>query len=245
MTIGDPKAMRALAHPLRLDLMEVLSTVESATAAWCGRALGVPQANCSFHLRQLGKYGFVEEAEHGGDRRERRWRLVDASREMRFDVAGADTAAAEAIGRRLERSVVEREMAAILGYAERRGSESPEWRGKAGMVSALAVVSAEDMPEIERQWQELLRPYLVTPEQGAGSDAWVRDAVGGGSPPRRLVRYFMAATPVAAEGWGTDGAAASAEPSGSARPASGPGAGEAYPAGRERTTGRGGDGSDA
>lgn len=199
MKLNDPKAMRALAHPLRLDLLEVLSTVESATAAWCGRALGVPQANCSFHLRQLGKYGFVEEAESGDDRRERRWRLVEGAREMRVDAADADSAAAAAIGRRLERTVVEREMAAILGYAERRSEESPPWRGKAGVVSALAVVSADDMPEIEQKWQELLRPYLVRAESTAGVDAEAGGAAeGGASPERRLVRYFMAATPVAA-----------------------------------------------
>ncbi|WP_329367903.1 helix-turn-helix domain-containing protein [Streptomyces sp. NBC_00669] len=230
MKLNDPKAMRALAHPLRLDLLEVLSMVESATAAWCGRALGVPQANCSFHLRQLGKYGFVEEAEPGEDRRERRWRLVEGSREMRVDVAGADTAAAEAIGRRLERTVVEREMAAILRYAERRSEESPQWRGKAGVVSALAVVSADDMPEIERKWQELLRPYLARAEARGEPGVEVGDAAAGGaSSERRLVRYFMAATPVgaldgmtgdpvegvpegASEGQGGESAAASAAP---------------------------------
>jgi DNA-binding transcriptional ArsR family regulator len=196
MRITDATAMRALAHPLRLDLLEVLSALGPATAARCGRVLGVPQANCSFHLRQLGKYGFVEEAEPGDDRRERKWRLVDGGGEMRVDPAGEGTAAAEAIGRQLERTVVEREMAAILGYADRRGEESPRWRGKAGVVSALAAVSAEDMPEIERKWAELLEPFLVR----AGSDeaAPGEAAPGAATSERRLVRYFMAATPVAA-----------------------------------------------
>src|SRR2546421_6749195 len=76
MEISDPKAIRALAHPLRLDLLQVLGSGSPATAAHCGRVLGVSQASCSFHLRQLAKYGFVEDAGPGRDRRERQWRVT-------------------------------------------------------------------------------------------------------------------------------------------------------------------------
>src|SRR5258707_885606 len=71
MEISDPKAIRALAHPLRLDLLQLLGSGGPATAAQCGRVLGVSQASCSVHLRQLAKYGFVEDAGPGRDRRER------------------------------------------------------------------------------------------------------------------------------------------------------------------------------
>lgn len=213
MRMSDPQAMRALAHPLRLDLLEVLSAAGPATAAWCGRALGVPQANCSFHLRQLARYGFVEEADSGADRRERKWRLVEGDREFRFDLSGAEAAtdegagAAGAVARQVERTVVEREMAAILEYAGRRAEEAPEWRGRAGMVSALAVVSAEDLSEIERKWTELLAPYIVRADarragggegRSVSGDPSEGPAAGPGGPERRLVRYFMAATPLAA-----------------------------------------------
>ena len=52
MELTDPQAIRALAHPLRLDLVELLGQ-GPMTAAECARALGSTQANCSFHLRQL------------------------------------------------------------------------------------------------------------------------------------------------------------------------------------------------
>ena len=51
----------------------------SLTAAACARRLGSSQANCSFHLRQLAKYGFVEQAAPSGDSRERPWRLTTSS----------------------------------------------------------------------------------------------------------------------------------------------------------------------
>src|SRR6185369_17616256 len=84
VAIADPLALRALTHPLRLELLELLSTTGPATAAHCGRVLGVPQANCSFHLRQLAKYGFVEDAGPGADQRERRWRVPEGGPRIRI-----------------------------------------------------------------------------------------------------------------------------------------------------------------
>lgn len=181
MEIGDPKAIRALAHPLRLDLMELLAAIGPATAAQCGRALDVPQANCSFHLRQLAKYGFVEDAGPGQDRRERQWRVPRERPTLR--VASGQSL----VGRELERTVVERELEAVLEYGARRDQESPDWRGKAGIVSALALVSPEEASEIEAKWLALLEPYIARSEAAGGA----HDDTG-----QRHVRYFMAATPL-------------------------------------------------
>jgi predicted ArsR family transcriptional regulator len=90
MEITAPQEIKALTHPLRLDLLELLAVSGPATAARCGRALGVPQANCSFHLRQLAKYGFVVDAGPGEDRRERIWQLPEERRE-REDPPWRDT----------------------------------------------------------------------------------------------------------------------------------------------------------
>ncbi|WP_051951763.1 helix-turn-helix domain-containing protein [Actinacidiphila yeochonensis] len=180
MEITDPRAIRALAHPLRLDLLELLAASGPATAAQCGRALGIPQANCSFHLRQLARYGYVEEAGPGADRRERQWRLPDERPAMRF------TAAEETLRRQLERTVVERALAAILEHAEHREQEPPEWRAGTGIVSAVTAVTAEEAGEIERKWQELLAPYLSRSAEASAPE----------QSGLRHIRYFMAATPL-------------------------------------------------
>jgi DNA-binding transcriptional ArsR family regulator len=178
MQISDPKAIRALAHPLRLDLMELLVTIGPATAAQCGRVLGVPQANCSFHLRQLAKYGFVTEAGPGRDRRERQWRVTEARPSFRVGPGGDGV-----LRRELERVVVEREMQAVLDHTERVHRESPEWQAGAGLLSALAVVTAEETAELRRRWKELLEPYIARTQQAELQ------------PGQRHVRFFMAATP--------------------------------------------------
>jgi len=72
---NDPRAIRALAHPVRLSLLELLHHTGTLTATQASETLGESPANCAFHLRTLAKYGFVEEA-GGGRGRERPWRRV-------------------------------------------------------------------------------------------------------------------------------------------------------------------------
>jgi DNA-binding transcriptional ArsR family regulator len=73
--ITDARAMRALAHPLRLALLEALVHAGTLTATQASELLGESPANCAFHLRTLAKYGYVVEA-GGGRGRERPWRRV-------------------------------------------------------------------------------------------------------------------------------------------------------------------------
>jgi DNA-binding transcriptional ArsR family regulator len=73
LNLTDPKAIRALAHPVRMALLEALGHAGTLTATQASEMLGESPANCAFHLRTLAKYGFVEEA-GGGRGRERPWR---------------------------------------------------------------------------------------------------------------------------------------------------------------------------
>ncbi len=182
MEIGDPRGIRALAHPLRLDLLELLAAIGPATAARCGRALGASQASCSFHLRQLARYGYVVDAGSGGDRRERRWRVSERQAAVRVP-AGGDAV----VRRELHRVVVEREAQAVLDHEARRDGEEPPWRDAARLTAGLAVLSAEEIAELERQWLALLEPYLARQRDGAGF-----------GPDRRPVRLLLAATPLPA-----------------------------------------------
>src|SRR4051794_27237968 len=73
--LTDPRALRALAHPTRLQLVGLLRQEGPLTATQAGERLGESPASCSFHLRQLAKWGLVEEA-GGGRGRERPWRAT-------------------------------------------------------------------------------------------------------------------------------------------------------------------------
>src|SRR5436190_21425487 len=59
----DAAQLRALAHPLRLQLLEVLHSEGPATASQLARRLGESSGATSYHLRALHRAGMVEEAE--------------------------------------------------------------------------------------------------------------------------------------------------------------------------------------
>src|SRR2546425_10594901 len=75
LELTDPKVMRALAHPARTAILNLLQEQGSATATECAEAVGESPSACSYHLRQLAAYGFVEQVP-SEDGRERRWRAA-------------------------------------------------------------------------------------------------------------------------------------------------------------------------
>ncbi|CAM5562584.1 MULTISPECIES: ArsR/SmtB family transcription factor [Streptomyces] len=78
----DAKGLRALAHPVRVQLVGVLRKHGPSTATRLAERLGVNSGTASYHLRQLGAAGFVEEDTERGNARERWWRSVH--RTIRF-----------------------------------------------------------------------------------------------------------------------------------------------------------------
>jgi predicted ArsR family transcriptional regulator len=75
--VHDPTVLRGLAHPMRSRILDEMAATGPTRAADIARDLGIPANQASFHLRQLAKYGLVEEAVGAGrDRRDRVWKLV-------------------------------------------------------------------------------------------------------------------------------------------------------------------------
>jgi len=72
--LSDPRELQALAHPVRMAIIEQLSISGPLTATELADRLDETPANCSWHLRKLAKFGFVEEAE-GGTGRQRPWQV--------------------------------------------------------------------------------------------------------------------------------------------------------------------------
>jgi len=90
--ISDPLAIRALAHPTRLTLLEILLGEGHATATRCAELSGHSVASCSFHLRTLARHGFIEAVPAPG--RAKPWRLTSMRQELRRDPSDPESAAA-------------------------------------------------------------------------------------------------------------------------------------------------------
>jgi len=73
--VHDPKILRAIAHPVRNRILAELTASGPMRAADIARELDIPANQASFHLRQLAKYGLVEEdPDAARDKRDRVWR---------------------------------------------------------------------------------------------------------------------------------------------------------------------------
>ncbi|GIE98140.1 ArsR/SmtB family transcription factor [Paractinoplanes rishiriensis] len=153
--IGDPYALRALAHPLRLKLHALVGREGTITAAEAARQLGVSQALASHHLRQLAKYDLVEPAE-AGDNRERPWRVTHTSN--RFE-PGDSTEAWEAT-EALERFLVERLSAQLADWQMRRADAEPGWSEQTGVSQNVIYLTLDELAELNRAWDELITPLV-------------------------------------------------------------------------------------
>lgn len=154
--LTDPRALRALAHPIRLELIGLLRSGGPLTATQAGERIGESPASCSFHLRQLAKYGLVEEA-GGGQGRERPWQATSISTEWAARAGDVET---DAAGAMLSRVVVERYFRSALAWLDRRGSEDPEWVEAAAISDALVYMTPEELRRFDHGIRALLEPYL-------------------------------------------------------------------------------------
>ena len=122
LATNDAARVRALAHPLRLRLLEILDDREDATATECARVTGESVASCAFHLSSLAAHGFIEPAPRRG--REKPWRSVARRRDLSVDPA--DPASPREVAR-LAGMIVEREAARFAAWTATADDESVEW----------------------------------------------------------------------------------------------------------------------
>jgi DNA-binding transcriptional ArsR family regulator len=99
--LSDARELRALAHPARLALYELLAIHESLTATQASKLIGGSPSSVAYHLRTLAKYGYVEESNDGVGR-ERPWRLAHAGFRFSDDTTDQEAKdAAHALSRQL------------------------------------------------------------------------------------------------------------------------------------------------
>jgi predicted ArsR family transcriptional regulator len=157
--------MRALAHPIRLSLIEALTLEGQLTATQAADLVGESPSSCSFHLRQLAKYGFVEEAE-GGRGRQRPWRLKTVGTRLAVRESTAPEAAVAA--RQLSQLYHERALARLRAWWASEHAFPPEWREAAESDETIWWVTPAELRELTERLAELVFAYrerLVDPTQ--------------------------------------------------------------------------------
>jgi predicted ArsR family transcriptional regulator len=161
--LTDARALRAYAHPVRMKLVGLLRTEGPLTATRAAELLGESSGTCSFHLRQLAKYGLVEEA-GGGTGRQKPWRATTTSTDW---AAVADTPELAAATGLLNTMVAEGYFEQLMRWLEASPEEPPEWQDAAMLGDRILYLTADELTELGRKVRELVDVYferLVKPE---------------------------------------------------------------------------------
>jgi DNA-binding MarR family transcriptional regulator len=157
--LTDPKMMRALAHPARIAIWTHIAMNGSATATECAEVAGLSPSACSYHLRALARYGFVEEDRaSAADGRERPWRARLLAITMK---EGPDQSAAWRLANRLLVENLRAEAEEIrTRYLDRKYEYPADWRGASGEVFSVAHVTPEELQELRAKVLEVMAPYI-------------------------------------------------------------------------------------
>jgi DNA-binding transcriptional ArsR family regulator len=168
MRISDPTMMRALAHPARIEIVEYLnSTGAVVTATECAGMVGLSPSATSYHLRELAKYGLVEQAPSRGDGRERVWRSTGSG--LRID-GDPDDPDARAATQALVEVYLTRDMARVRAWLARQGAESRQWLNASALMSQKLLVTAEELTELNEQVRALTERYRLRERQADAPD---------------------------------------------------------------------------
>jgi len=154
--LTDPRALRAMAHPIRLSLIGVLRRERPLTATQAGELIGQSSASCSFHLRQLAKYGLVEEA-GGGKGRERPWRATTLFTSWPDVAEGPEAAAASSL---LSSVLADRYFEALMRWLDAKPDQPEQWQHAAQFGDTMLYVTPEELTELAAETQAMMDRFL-------------------------------------------------------------------------------------
>ncbi len=158
--VHDVRALRALAHPLRMSLLAALRTDGPSTASRLAERLGESSGATSYHLRQLAGFGFVEEVPDEGTRRERWWRALHRSTRWEPDEFLDQPGGREVVDE-LEDRVVAQQRRMLAAYAAERGKLDDEWRSAVSLSDWALRLSptrarqlVEELDGVVERWRD-------------------------------------------------------------------------------------------
>ncbi|WP_433889282.1 helix-turn-helix domain-containing protein [Streptomyces sp. CA-111067] len=156
VNLTDPRALRAYAHPTRMNLVGMLRREGPLTATRAAQLTGESVASCSYHLRMLAKYGLVEEADPDGPGREKPWRATAAYTNWpNYSEDPAVTAASEA----LTVAVVENYFHRMTQAMESHDALPREWREAERFTDTTMYLTPAELTALGEQIDALVAGF--------------------------------------------------------------------------------------
>lgn len=148
--------MRALAHPVRMRILELLAQSPS-TATRLAREIGDSSGSTSYHLRALAKVGLIEEDTDRGSGRERWWRR----RPPKFlqIPTGAEDDEGRALETQMWGTMVERDDEALRRFFEHLPELDAEWRHAATIANWNAWLTPDEVIGLAERIADIVIQY--------------------------------------------------------------------------------------
>jgi DNA-binding transcriptional ArsR family regulator len=172
----DARGMRALAHPVRLAILERLRAHGAQTATGLAPYVGASPSVTSWHLRHLAEHGLVEDAPGPRRGRPRWWQAVGRGFRFTADDAAAYASLIEAL-EQSEGDLVQHWRRDVLPRLEQ------EWVSPAGRWNTRIRVTPGELQTINDAIEEILTPFVQR------ADA--PDSIPSSSRRVRILRYSM------------------------------------------------------
>lgn len=160
--VTDVESLRAVAHPIRSKLLALLRYEGPATASQLGRRLGESSGSASYHLRQLARYGFVEEDPDQPNRRDKRWRAAH-----RVTVWSRAEMSADPEGRQVSDALERRQMLggveAYQRWMAERDNLDPRWADAGGLFDDLLRLTPSQTVRLDAELSAVFARYRTDP----------------------------------------------------------------------------------
>ena len=149
----DTSTMKALSHPLRVQMVGILRRFGPATATTLGRRLGINTGATSYHLRQLAAYGMIVEEETQGNARDRWWKAAYQRTYLETrDFTGEETSAYLA-------TIAEVHAAELRLAAQEIPALPDEWRDAGTMSDYWLLLTPEETATMLEELYEVVARY--------------------------------------------------------------------------------------
>lgn len=170
--------LRALAHPLRVRIMARLSELADTdtdtdtvvTSTRLAQELGESTGATSYHLRQLARFGLIQEVPEFGNARNRGWRAT--ARYLSVSPDAATTPEHRAAQALLHQHIAEFDNGILSAFLRGIDGYPSEWQGAWRFTNFMVHVRPEEVAELNRRVQHVIeqfeRPDPADRPQGVG-----------------------------------------------------------------------------
>ena len=179
--VKDVRTLKALAHPLRMQILEFLADHEQATSTTLAEHLSESTGQTSYHLRQLAKYGFVTEAEGRGNARERWWQSSGYS--VRPEDVQTLARQSPLLGTIAQRQLKDR-YEKLAEFQHGLPKEDPAWVEATSISLSSSTLSPEELKSLRNEVWRITQRHLEAAEE--------RRKNGDGKQRRRVRIHFDA-----------------------------------------------------